>query len=680
MAAKYKNEFYDYCGLLCTVEIYESGFTGATTAIKGSDNPCTIRYLGEGDDKFVHMKASEAVLEWKPTVELQFLSLFLGANKDYLVKIYRGVDPIWYGWINPEYYSEPFLPIEMSPTTTITATDGLALLKNIRFPIPSYTTFQQTMISYVATCLSQIGLDSNMTIRVGLDLTINASPATLTDRHLEGMYIDWRSFTDDEGNMPYCYDVLNEILSFLNARLYQYADSWYIERVDMKHTTHNYNVYSMAGGYNSTVSSFDPVVQLTAHSGRGSDIRFFPDTNLEVQPAARYFTIKQKYGRRDNLLNFTNYAGKFIADEFNGGLLRYWTPHFVDTPTVTYESQWDAVRLNGYFADSSGLPGAYLNSNTIDLAEQGAYINTLMTEWAAGNVMMCVEFNVGAEQPALMYGQLRMEFSGRLSTLQENTAWAAESDATLKSYASTSTYYTYSQYLDQSQWRRCKYIVRQPPADEIGVTQTSITLFARMYQGILGAGSTTGGLMYKDFRVWFEDQLKTNSQDPFGNDEVIKKEYEREIITTISDDNLLTPDEYEINYGNTPPFIDNNVAPPDSVGGGLLYKKIVFDSTGADIHYNAGADYIDAKIVSDLNVTYRRPLFLLKGTVIDTTYTADNLGIGFREVIKDYNQRYYICTGAEYSMRHSTWSGEWLQIWDDATGEFNDDFSDDFFI
>ena len=118
--------FDDYTGNECVVNICQVGYTGATTELDSGPEPCTITMLGEGDDKFVHIKAMEAKLQLVNRTPLQFLTLFTSPVKTYYVNITRAGNFIWGGWINPEYYTEPF----SNPTkiVSVSVTDGLCLL------------------------------------------------------------------------------------------------------------------------------------------------------------------------------------------------------------------------------------------------------------------------------------------------------------------------------------------------------------------------------------------------------------------------------------------------------------------------------------------------------------------------------------------------------------------------
>ena len=122
-----------------------------------------------------------------------------------------------------------------------------------------------------------------------------------------------------------------------------------------------------------------------------------------------------------------------------------------------------------------------------------------------------------------------------------------------------------------------------------------------------------------------------------------------------------------------------------ATGQGLVNRNVLFDSDNNAVTLFSYTGTWNSQLLmqlirNDLEITYRRILFKLRGTIIDTTKTVDVLGLGFNSIVKDYNSRYYFPTGSSYDLKHVTFTGEWLQFWDESgTGEFNDDFSDDFF-
>jgi len=685
----YKNHFYDYCGNYCTVNIYKDDFTGAETEVTGGSVPCTINLLGEGNDKFEHFKSTEAVLNWMSATSLQFLNLFLSPNKTYRVCIFRGIDPIWSGWVNPEFYSEPLAapPYEVS----ISVTDGLALLKNIPFPVPSPTTYNYNLIYYLATCLSQISIDPAMTVKVASNLSILTSFGIKTYRVLEYAYIDWRTFADKD-SMRSCWDVMEEILTSLNARVFQYADSWWIEHIDGKQASHRVDIYSLAGAF-STFSTMDNVVSLTAHTIKGVDIRFSNRSAvLEVQPAYRGYSITQEYGQRENLLNFSNFEGIFKEEDFiSTGIpaqCRYWTVYAAgpSDPALRWIESETALQIDNKVAP---LTSDYIYSDVVDLSTLVDSQTNFMAAWAANEVQLNFRY------------KFKQNIVGDLNLITNFV-----SNCRLVMICSGNTYYfTYKHTMggdkliaewttdplngwisvnaattgNIADWYDVDIKIPLPPSAELGVTQTSVT-FQVWYQVAVISSTAPIGFEPGDGMMLTAIQLQAEKlTEKDKNYRQTEAEYSKTYDYTIDANNLLEPQTYEFKYGDTP-------YPIATDGDLVLNKYVLLDGNNNSIRKYGfktaipPVSSLHEHIAAMLELAYRRPLFKLKGDILDSTYSASNLGLGFNTILKDYDNRYYFPTGLSYNMKESITSGEWMQMWDDSgTGEFNDDFSDDFF-
>ena len=710
----------------CRIEIRQDGYAGATTEVTGGETPCVIRMLAEGDGKFTHIKSTEAVIELISDTSLQYLNLFISPVKTYYVRIYRASDLIWTGWINPEFYSEP-LAAPKYPVT-ITATDGLAELKNIPFPLPSYTTFKYSFIYYIAKCLEQTGF--TLDIRTAIDLTATTTAdGAVTSRILEYLFLDYRSLRDSEtGEFWSCYDVLSEILSTLNARLYQCNNTWFIDSLDPKHAAVNYERYLYTGTYHST-ASVDPVVTLTAHTGRGTDIRFINSPAMvEIQPAYKRFTINHEWGNRKNILKSSNFDGLFLDDDFTTNTdLRYW-----DEDKGTETAQVAKVEM----ADGSNVllmkPISYANtqvpsftayirpietagSGFVFVSTEGVSDETGLMNWIYGYGCLRLRYQLFANlqtyfesEPKLRsYVRVYINCSGtiyRIWTDQDSVMTDANGYEWVEAVSGTPVTYNESHITvtpGKSTWTEVDLNLAFPP-QEVGNTQTYIGFMIEISSPNLNAAtvSTAGdGIYYKDIALYFVDGTENDMIDtPEGrkiaekrykinlnasrvDEEVKKVEFSKDHSYDIDSKNILEPETYNVKFAESPP-------PYSTDGYGLVNRFVVFDSAGNavnDFGTCGGTMYpsFTTQVLKDqLNGTYRQPLFLLRGSIIDTTIADQDVGLSFYKTLKDYDLRYYFHTGMEYEMKHCIFSGEWMQFWSEATtgGEFNDDFNEDFWI
>lgn len=705
----YKAEFTDYMGNDCQIQVCQSGYAGSTTDVIASGNPCHISMLAEGDSKFQHVKTTECVVELMTQTNLQFLSLFLATNKTYFVRIQRGTTIIWVGWINPEFYTEPF--DEPPYPTSITATDGLAELKNIQLPTISYTTFKHSLISYISTILQQTGFE--LGIKVGLNLSATTTAdGTVTSRILEKLFIDYRAFRDGEDYWT-CMEILEEILSTLNARVYQCDNYWIIDSIDRKHEACNYDVYTYAGVYDSA-GNIDPVAALTTTANVGTMIRFLhTPATLEVQPAYKKFTIEHEWGNRKNILPFSNFEGALTDDDFTDDTtLRYWYSY----PLSDYEALYEKVQLAEekvllmkpipyeigqvpsftafILPRESGSPASYFTWTY----NEGSTNETAFMNWLYGIGTCRLKYECFANLTTYFESEPKLKSRVRLAADFSGNVYYCYFNA------DDTTEYEWAKYPDtpadfdldhinttlpKSEWKEIDVNIKMPP-DELGVTQTYVGFMLQIDAPNLNEATipTPGdGIYYKNIQLYFVDGTENDVLNKEPKESRVDKgsipapTFKETITHTIDTDNILEPDTYKIRFAESP-------APFSTDGYGLINKYVLFDSGNYAVNlFGNGQTHtlslVNQVLDSELYATYRRPQFKIRGTLMDTTI-SDAVGYSFMKVLKDYNYRYYFPTGLDYDVRMCQFSGEWMQFWEDSnasgTGEFNDDFSNDFFI
>lgn len=701
----YKVQFRDLVNNEFQVEICNSSFTGSTTTIQGGEVPCLIRMLAEGDSKFQHIKATEAEIQLVNTSSMQFVALFLCKNKEYFVRITRGTTLLWKGWINPEFYTEPFVDVEEGMITTVTATDGLAELKNIPLPLPSYTTFKFSFIYYIAKCLEQIGFQQDIKIGCNFSCT-TISEGAVTARVLEHLYLDYRAFREGEDFWT-CMDILNEILSTLNARLYQNNNTWYIDKLDQKHESVSYEKYDYQGNYVSTATE-DPVISLTAHVGLGTDIRFLHSpATLTIEPAYKKYSINHKWGNRKTILPWSNFEGVVTDDDFiTSTSMRYW-----ESPAAASEvALFEKVQLN----DEKVLLMKPIPYGLGQVPSFTAYITTKESGSPASRYTWT--YNEGnTNETAFMnwlYGigtcRLKYKVFANLSTYFESepkvrsfvnltidcsgntyTPWFDNDDTVnyewVASGGSSGTYggNHISVTLPKSEWLEVDINLKMPPL-ELGVPQTYIGFIVGISAPNLNQGTipTEGdGIYYKDFQLYFVNGTEndTLNKEPLSSrvnqGSIPAPTFEETLETIIDTDNILEPEEYSIKFAESP-------APFGSDGYGLVNKYVIFDSGGNAVNLFGNGETHTLRLISDildseLNMAYRSAKFILRGTIIDTTL-SDGVGYDFMKVLKSYSSRYYYHTGLEYNLKDCTFAGEWVEFWDESNGEYSNEFFDEF--
>lgn len=205
---KYRFRFNSANGVEHTVNLLQDGYSGSVIN----------RALGRApvikmqDSGLFRGTSCDLVLECQTDGE--FASLYTSNPRQYRVDVFRGSTQVWSGFIVTELYAEP----DIAPRydVSVTATDGLGLLKDYDFPARGL----QTVGDHLRYLLSQTGLSTVINCVLSMGPT-SGSPATLFD----GVSIDL-DYLEGES----CYDVLSELLRTLHMTVTQYKGAWLLIR------------------------------------------------------------------------------------------------------------------------------------------------------------------------------------------------------------------------------------------------------------------------------------------------------------------------------------------------------------------------------------------------------------------------------------------------------------------
>lgn len=205
---KYRFRFNSANGVEHTVNLLQDGYSG-TVINRALGRAPVIKMQDSG---LFRGTSCDLVLECQTDGE--FASLYTSNPRQYRVDVFRGSTQVWSGFIVTELYAEP----DIAPRydVSVTATDGLGLLKDYDFPARGL----QTVGDHLRYLLSQTGLSMVINCVLSMGPT-SGSPATLFD----GVSIDLDYL---EGKS--CYDVLSELLRTLHMTVTQYKGAWLLIR------------------------------------------------------------------------------------------------------------------------------------------------------------------------------------------------------------------------------------------------------------------------------------------------------------------------------------------------------------------------------------------------------------------------------------------------------------------
>jgi hypothetical protein len=222
-------------------EIWQSGFSGAVTELRGAETPLTIAY--QDNDILTPVKAIEITLNFFVDGTVLNLETFYNDNDEaFRVDIYceTPADKLLYsGFIIQDGTSEP--ETDRQHILTLKATDNLALLKNISWKdaTPQYNG-KFPLAYFIRYCLKQTGLyspDSVIDQSLPLRLYGNVFENTEQDRGnnilndpFQQIFISSSIFLNSDSTWQDCYTVLTKILTDYNACLLQGAGAWNVVR------------------------------------------------------------------------------------------------------------------------------------------------------------------------------------------------------------------------------------------------------------------------------------------------------------------------------------------------------------------------------------------------------------------------------------------------------------------
>ena len=257
-------------GALYKVNIYKSGFSGASTSVSASGNPLSLSYKKQ--DLISPVCGSELTIGLMSLTNFEYLEFATAAPLQYYVDVLLSTDngttwtTYWSGVNTTDCYTEPYknapYPINLKFNC------GLGELQWHRYESGgNLVAGLENLILTISNCLSFLPYNKNVReiINIREDKMLDA------DGFLEQCYLSDMSFTEiaDDGEVhgKNCNILLKDILTSLNCRIYQSNNMWYVERIWQRtQNAMTWFDYSLPGSFqlpgyaitHSATGSFDP--------------------------------------------------------------------------------------------------------------------------------------------------------------------------------------------------------------------------------------------------------------------------------------------------------------------------------------------------------------------------------------------------------------------------------------
>ena len=262
--------------------IKEDGYSGSSENKSLGAAPLLRR---DDSDSGISGTSLEMVIQADEDGELT--SLYTVDNKKFLVELYKNNSLIWTGYVLPEKYSEPYVPVPYD--VSVTASDGLGILKDIPFTLSG----EKTLFEVTRFCCNQTGMTLDFIVFSSLvESSMNTGNSMLVQTSL-----DVSTFQDKT-----CYEVLESILTSLDAFITEANGKWVIARyTDLDKEGF---LYSNTGGSSGKVSLESRVLG-NVHS----ELYSIGNLELEIEPANKSVKFTSDYDLRPSFLQNHDFSG-----------------------------------------------------------------------------------------------------------------------------------------------------------------------------------------------------------------------------------------------------------------------------------------------------------------------------------------------------------------------------------
>lgn len=226
--AKYRYRWASQNGNQGEVLLLKDGYTGAVI-----DRP-----LGRAPELSMeqngHIHGTSLVLYLECREDGEYSELYTSSAKEWQVQLWWNGRSLWTGYLTPELYSEP----DIAPPydVCVTATDGLGELKRSEYKPASW---DLSLEDHLYGILALTGLDQTIYHTGGISADGRPGASMLHEVKVDLSHLQGKT----------CYDVLDGILTAINAELTTWGQQWMLLRpTDLDNASANLALYPANGG------------------------------------------------------------------------------------------------------------------------------------------------------------------------------------------------------------------------------------------------------------------------------------------------------------------------------------------------------------------------------------------------------------------------------------------------
>lgn len=221
----------------CEFEIYEEGYVGSVSNMKGTRAPVVHRLPGADDDIYIPVRGTEIMINIRSEVEDEFIEFATAVHKQYLGVLNNTTAGLveWQGWLVPEEFESS--GSSLPQTISIRFSCGMGYLAERDYvqndSAGSYYTGREREIIILAQALSPINPvsphDVDILDCIGL-IPTGASTGYTSQSGLHHTYTDQTKYIYDDGTTWSCLDVIRDILKNYRTFIIMGQSGWWLIR------------------------------------------------------------------------------------------------------------------------------------------------------------------------------------------------------------------------------------------------------------------------------------------------------------------------------------------------------------------------------------------------------------------------------------------------------------------
>ena len=332
MAIKYFIQYKDTQNVEYSIKIKSDSYDSFPISIGGYaiiDRP-------EIDEIYTVIRGSSITLKLEASTNLTFEDLYSENEKEYIVELYRGLDPIFIGYIDPSGLFEDLVNDKWE--ISLRCVDGLGLLDNLSYVDDNGQPFtgKESDLNVIYNCLHRTGLLQENGDEMFIESSLNTAYVFIEDAFgpLPNVYSNQeRFYKDDNETIMSCKEVLESTLRKYGGAITQENGKWKIFSFyellagDRKFYKYKGNVYT-----GTTVKNYS---EQTIGSQIAEDSIFWCNENQrkEIVPSVGAVKVNYKYGFVKSIIDNTDFTNNGVTIPswtiLNGALIELVSPRYI---------------------------------------------------------------------------------------------------------------------------------------------------------------------------------------------------------------------------------------------------------------------------------------------------------------------------------------------------------------